>query len=134
MNKYKMNQNITSNFNKETDKDTLISLYSKIRPIFQNKDNLSWIDTAIYNIVRGKPVFNGVEKLRENNFNACVNDYFYKKDDHKGCRNSFTWNNNLVLTLNDNEELTEHVDILCHELLKAFYLNRKEILNNKGDK
>lgn len=35
---------------------------------FKSKNNIGWVDTVIYNLLRGKPLFNGIEKLKNEKY------------------------------------------------------------------
>lgn len=78
MNNFKTNQEIRMNI------DTIIEsneeqkkMYKISKKYFQNQQEDSWIDVVAYNLIRNKPVFNGIKKLKPDS--VFFYDYNYIK-------------------------------------------------------
>lgn len=70
-----MNQDHKVSLEGFTKEDIKIA-YNMIRKVFQEKKESSWQDIVIYNIIRQKPVFKGVEKITQDKyFNYKYNKY-----------------------------------------------------------
>lgn len=46
-------------------------IYDLLRYRFKNKSNFDMEDSIFYNFIRSKPLFKGINEIRENNFNFC---------------------------------------------------------------
>lgn len=69
MNNFKPNQKIRMNI------ETIISskeeqkkMYKISKKYFQNQQEDNWIEVVVYNLLRNRPVFNGIKKLKSDSF------------------------------------------------------------------
>lgn len=70
---YITNQTTTIELNFK-DKEIFNKVYSITKQVFREKKQHSLFDHILYNAIRNKPLFNGIEKLKQNNYHL----YKYK--------------------------------------------------------
>lgn len=99
--------------------DTLKQMYQTIRKVFQDKKEESWKDIALYNIIRNKPVFCGVDKITQDKYF----DFKYYHPNFKRLNLTFLRVNFgeviYALMINDNIP-DEIVYLLIEELNRSF--------------
>lgn len=61
--------------------DEKYQIFKILRTMHQNKDNESIKDTILYNYVRNKPIFDGINRMRQDNFEREVGYYTILKSD-----------------------------------------------------
>jgi len=65
---YKTDSKLTISSNYYLLEEERLFLLREVKKVFQNKDEAVFIDTLFYNFLRNKPLFSGVERLRNDKY------------------------------------------------------------------
>lgn len=99
--------------------ENLKEMYQTIRKVFQDKNEESWRDIALYNIIRNKPVFCGVNKITQDKYF----DFKYSYSNFKDRNLTYIRFNfgEVIYALMLNDSIpTEIVHLFIEELNKSF--------------
>ncbi len=99
--------------------ENLKEMYQTIRKVFQEKNEESWRDIALYNIIRNKPVFCGVNKITQDKYF----DFKYSYSNFKDRNLTYIRFNfgEVIYALMLNDSIpTEIVHLFIEELNKSF--------------